>query len=141
MLDRLQEKYSLFWILQIGGWGAFAVAMALSRMGVYPLWYMVINKTILTILGLLVTLGMRSVYRRLWRQHPSLIRIIVVSVVCSYGVALIWRAKLSMALAAKAQATLGRVPPTRLVKPAVGGAYPLPREEMVWQLQFFGVDA
>ena len=91
MLDRLQEKYSLFWILQIGGWGAFAVAMALSRMGVFPLWYMVINKTILATLGIIVTLGMRHVYRRLWRQQPSVLRIILVSVVCSYGVTLIWR--------------------------------------------------
>ena len=92
MLDRLQQKVSLFWLLQIGGWTAFAVAMALSRMGVFPLWYMVVNKTILATLGVVVTLGMRAVYRRLWRQHPSLLPILVYSIVCSYGVSLIWTA-------------------------------------------------
>jgi len=52
MLRRLEQRLSLFWLLQLGGWLAFGGAMALSRIGVFPLWYMVINKTILATLGL-----------------------------------------------------------------------------------------
>jgi signal transduction histidine kinase len=61
-------------------------------MGVFPLWYMVINKTLLATLGLVMTLGMRPLYRRLRRQHPSFLRILLASVVCSYGVSLVWTA-------------------------------------------------
>lgn len=90
MFDRIQHKLSLFWLLQVGGWLAFGAAMALSRMGVFPLWYMVVNKALLATLGFVVTLGLRGVYRRLWRQRPSMVRLIVVSVACSYGASLVW---------------------------------------------------
>ena len=96
MLKRLEQRLSLFWLLQLGGWLAFGGAMMLSRIGVFPLWYMVINKTILATLGLIATLGMRSFYRRIWQQKPSVHRIILFSVICSYGVSLVWTACFSL---------------------------------------------
>jgi len=98
ILARLQHKLSLFWLLQLGGWLAFGVAMALSRIGTYPLWYMAVNKTILATLGVVATLGMRSVYRRVWVRKPTVVQIVLRSVVFSYGVSLLWTAFFNIAI-------------------------------------------
>lgn len=63
------ERRKLFWVLQIGGW--FTVAL----LSVYPLVQLFDPRTIGVILllrmgsGMLITLGMREIYRRLpWRE-------------------------------------------------------------------------
>ncbi len=54
-------------------------------------------------------------------------------------VALCWRAGLSMRLAFAVQQEIGHVQPKDLVYPRDGTDYPLSREEMLWQLEFFGI--
>ena len=51
--------------------------------------------------------------------------------------ALVWRAKLPMRFAVRAQTILARVPPLQVLKPTVAGEYPISEESMVWQIDFF----
>ena len=82
---------SLFWALQVGGWLAFGVAMALS-MPRYPLEVIVATKGVLTAFGFVTTLGLRSLYSRLPDAGTSPRRILVSSVVASYLASAAWTA-------------------------------------------------
>lgn len=53
-------------------------------------------------------------------------------------VALVWKAGYTMRLAMKIQFQLARIPPQSVIKPKQDWSFPMTREEMVWQLQFFG---
>ncbi|MGH7594773.1 MAG: sensor histidine kinase [bacterium] len=98
MLERLQQKISLFWQFQIIGWLAFGVAMTFSRVGVYPFSYMVVDKAVLAGLGILLSMLLRYFYQRLRRRQFSLLSIIVVSAICSYLLALPWTAGHNLAM-------------------------------------------
>lgn len=54
-------------------------------------------------------------------------------------VALTWKAGLSMRAAVAVQAMLGRLPPDQVLRPDEGGGFPLPIEELRWQLSFLGI--
>jgi two-component system LytT family sensor kinase len=80
-----------FWKLQLVGWGAFAVAMAASRVGRFPLEYMIASKGAMAILGLLYTGAIaRPLYRRLLPEDASPLRTIAVTSLVSYAVAALW---------------------------------------------------
>ena len=82
-----------FWLLQTAGWLAFAIAMAGSRVGRFPLGYMVASKFVMAALGFALTaLLLRPFYRRLLRRDPPLTRLIPIVVVASYVVAVLWTA-------------------------------------------------
>ena len=80
-----------FWKLQLVGWGAFAVAMAASRVGRFPLEYMIASKGAMAILGLLYTGAIaRPLYRRLLPEDASPLRTTAVTSLVSYAVAALW---------------------------------------------------
>lgn len=82
-----------FWRLQLLGWAAFWIAMAGSRVGRFPLPYMVASKGAMAAIGLAYSaLLLRPLYRRLLRSDPPLGRTIVVTAVASYVVAVLWTA-------------------------------------------------
>jgi uncharacterized protein (DUF2336 family) len=54
-------------------------------------------------------------------------------------VALAWKAGLSMTAAVVVQAMLGRLSPDLVLRPEDGGGFPLPIEELRWQLSFLGI--
>lgn len=96
--ERLRLGGSVFWLFQGGGWLAFAVAMSLSRLGRFPMDYMVVNKGTLTVLGFLCSLALWRIYRRMWLRSPSLLRIIVMSVLSSYALSLLWTVMFNLAM-------------------------------------------
>ena len=100
----------MYWPLQLGGWLAFGIAMALSRVSSYPLDYMVATKTVLAASGLVVSLGLRAVYRRYLRESSSLVTVTLLTVGASYLAALPWTAFYNVADAWIAGALLGRTP-------------------------------
>ncbi|PJB72491.1 MAG: hypothetical protein CO093_02910 [Alphaproteobacteria bacterium CG_4_9_14_3_um_filter_47_13] len=55
-------------------------------------------------------------------------------------IALTWKAKLSMRFALRLQRELAHVQPKELVYPRDGTDYPLTYDELVWQLEFLGID-
>ena len=80
-----------FWRLQLFGWAAFWVAMAGSRVGRFPLGYMVASKGVMAALGLLITgFLLRPLYRRLLDADAPLARTITVASVASYTAAALW---------------------------------------------------
>nr|WP_294518900.1 DUF2336 domain-containing protein [uncultured Rhodopila sp.] len=54
-------------------------------------------------------------------------------------VALAWKAGLSMTGAVVVQAMLGALSPDLVLRPGDGGGFPLPIEELRWQLSFLGI--
>jgi two-component system, LytTR family, sensor kinase len=90
--ERARHGVPDFWRWQLAGWGAFMVAMTFSRVGRFPLSYMVASKLVLATLGVVVSLGLRALYRRVRRGEPSTARIVVVAVVASYVAATVWTA-------------------------------------------------
>jgi signal transduction histidine kinase len=81
-----------FWLLHAGGWLAYGLAMTVSRVGMFPLRYMVVSKGLLMVLGFVISLGLRYVYRPLIRRGTPLITLLIVSVVASYVASLAWTA-------------------------------------------------
>ena len=105
-----RDSASLFWPLQLGGWLAFGVAMALSRIGRYPLDYMVATKAVLAGLGLLVSLGLRAFYRRALAVDAAPLRTIVVTAGASYAAAMVWTVAYNVLDHQILLAMLGRAP-------------------------------
>lgn len=81
-----------FWMLHAGGWLAYGVAMTVSRIGIFPLRYMVVSKGLLMAIGFLISLGLRYVYRPLLRRGTPLVALLVVSVIASYVASVLWTA-------------------------------------------------
>jgi two-component system LytT family sensor kinase len=110
-----------FWTLQMAGWLAFGIAMGLSRIARYPLGYMLATKTVLMVLGFVLTLGLRGLYRPLLARELSLGRMILVATVVSYAAALVWTALYNVGDAAVYAWYFGR--PLRNVSLTGGALY------------------
>jgi LytS/YehU family sensor histidine kinase len=85
-----RARLSTFWTLQLIGWSGFYVAMAFSRMGRFPLSYMLTAKVALTVLGIGASLALRAVLRPMLVRQVALPKIVAVSVVASYLLAAVW---------------------------------------------------
>jgi LytS/YehU family sensor histidine kinase len=81
-----------FWTLHIVGWFAFAVAMVLSRIGVFPIAYMVVAKGAYALIGAIVALGLRVIYQRVLARERPITSLLMIGVVASYCAAIIWTA-------------------------------------------------
>ena len=90
--DSAPRQLPSFWLLHIGGWLAYGLAMTLSRIGMLPLRYMIVAKGTLMVTGLVLSLGLRYVYRPLIRRGTPLLALLVVSVIASYVMSLAWTA-------------------------------------------------
>jgi len=81
-----------FWLLHAGGWLAYGLAMTVSRVGMFPLRYMVVSKGMLMAIGFVISLGLRYVYRPLIRRGTPLLVLLVAAVVASYVASVLWTA-------------------------------------------------
>jgi signal transduction histidine kinase len=89
----MTSRDRLFWRLQLAGWLAYAATMAISRVGRFPLPYMIASKTLLALIGLAFTSWiMRPLYRKLLPANAPMVRAIAVSAVVSYAAAVLWTA-------------------------------------------------
>jgi hypothetical protein len=105
-LDTSERR--LFWTLHLSGWAAFGLGMALSRLGRYPIDYMVATKVVLAVSGAVFSLALRALYRRALAEDASLTRTILTSAVASFALSLVWTAFYNLADARIATAMLGR---------------------------------
>ena len=92
MTDRVVRPLPSFCTLHIGGWLAYAVAMTFSRVGIFPLDFMLVAKGQLALSGLLISLGLRYFYRPLLRRGTPLVTLVIVAVVASYIASMVWSA-------------------------------------------------
>ena len=81
-----------FWLLHAAGWLAYGIAMAVSRIGVFPLSFMIVAKGILMVSGFVLSLGLRYAYRPLIRRGTPLVALVATAVVASYVVSTAWTA-------------------------------------------------
>jgi len=81
-----------FWLLQTAGWLAYGLAMTFSRIGMFPLPFMIVAKGILMVSGFLLSLALRQAYRPLIRRGTPLLTLVAIAVVASYVVSMAWTA-------------------------------------------------
>ncbi|MEO5816206.1 MAG: histidine kinase [Gemmatimonadaceae bacterium] len=81
-----------FWTLQLLGWTGYFVAMAFSRIGRFPLSFMLAEKLLLTLLGVAISLILHIILRRMLAGQRSMTSLVVASVVASYLLAAVWTA-------------------------------------------------
>jgi len=85
------SKASLFKVLQAGGWtGAYAVCALAGEQAAGGLWPTLLNTLIWAIVGFLITLGVRRIYRRYRRLHQSYVVLAAVALTSSMVLALLW---------------------------------------------------
>src|SRR3712207_5004835 len=128
-----------FWPLQIGGWLAFGVAMALSRVGRYPIDYMIASKLALTALGFVLSLGLRQLYRRLLRRDPPVTRIVITTVLASYLVSLLWTAAYNVADVQIVTTLIGRTNPIDSVGELFAGSVHHAFALLAWSVFYFAI--
>jgi LytS/YehU family sensor histidine kinase len=128
-----------FWLLHAGGWLAYGVAMTLSRIGMYPLSFMVVAKGSLMITGFLLSLGLRYFYRPLIRRGTPLITLLVVAVVASYSVSMLWTATDNL-LAMQIYPGFGlRAPVYRTTLQVFNGAVYNAFTMLAWSVLYIGI--
>ncbi|MEO0393778.1 MAG: DUF2336 domain-containing protein, partial [Pseudomonadota bacterium] len=74
------------------------------------------------------------------RAHPLIVKRIIESDSAKAIVAITWRASFDMRLAEAIMATMDQVPTDRRLKARAHGAFPMTPPEMVWYLEFFGLE-
>ncbi len=79
------KNLSLFWILQIIGWLGYMIDRYLSAEGrFYPVYF------IYLVIACALTFALRPIYRRVWRDKSSVLKIGLTIMVCSIIAAYLW---------------------------------------------------
>jgi two-component system, LytTR family, sensor kinase len=130
---------SRFWAFQLAGWATYAVAMALSRVGRFPLEYMVVSKFVLAAAGLLCSLALRRVYRMVLRRESRVVALVAVAVAASYLGSLVWTAADNLADQPIAAALLDRPVRIRDLAQLFNGSVYNAFTLLSWSVLYFAV--
>jgi two-component system, LytTR family, sensor kinase len=131
---------SLFWPLQLGGWAAFGTAMALSRVGIHPLDYMVVTKGMLAGLGFVTTLGLRSLYRWMLHRHqPGPVALLALCVLASWAASLLMTGLHNVAAAEYASSYFGRPVEIHTLGQLFSGSVYHVFALLAWSVLYFGI--
>ena len=134
-----QRALPSFWLLHAGGWFAYGVAMTLSRLGIFPLPFMVVAKGLLMASGFGLSLALRQAYRPLIRRGTPLLTLIVVAVVASYVVSMAWTA-IDNLLAGPVYSAFGLRPPVyRSVLQLFNGTVYNAFTMLAWSVLYIGI--
>lgn len=98
---------SRFWTLQLLGWSGFYIAYAFSRLGRYPLSYMLASKVVLVALGVLASLGLRAMVRPLLARQARMSTVVMACVAGSYLLGILWTAAFNTLVVPLDRALLG----------------------------------
>ena len=91
-LERRDTSGSIFWPLQVAGWGLFGAGMFVAGITHWPLAYAAVAKTSLTVFGFAASLLLRAAYRGLSRRGVPLPALVASAIPLSYGAAALWMA-------------------------------------------------
>jgi two-component sensor histidine kinase len=94
------DRKSLFWILQLGGWGLFGAGMFVAGVSHWPVAYTAIAKSSLTLFGFAMSLVLRALYLALARRRAPLLAQAAAAIPLSFGAAGVWMAAHNLVLAA-----------------------------------------
>jgi two-component system LytT family sensor kinase len=139
MLQRIEQRLTLFWRLQLCGWGAFGFSMFLATAAWLPLGAAASEKAIFTLLGLLFTLPLRAIYRPLYRRQPSFPVIIMVSAACAYLAALLWTGAFHLTLELIAAWRNGRAFQLESWSSLINGGLYHSFVLLAWSVLYFGI--
>ena len=84
------SKASLFNVLQTGGWVATYVVCSFAATQAFGLWPALLDTLIWVIVGFVITLGIRHVYRRSRRLHHSYVVFAAIALTASVLLAPLW---------------------------------------------------
>jgi len=128
-----------FWLLHAGGWLAYGVAMAFSRIGIFSLSFMIVAKGILMVSGFVLSLALRYAYRPLIRRGTPLLTLVVIAVVASYLVSMAWTAFDNL-VAVPVYTAFGVRPPVfRNVLQIFGGTVYNAFTMLAWSVLYIGI--
>jgi signal transduction histidine kinase len=128
-----------FWLLHAGGWLAYGVAMAFSRVGIFSLSFMIVAKGILMVSGFVLSLALRHAYRPLIRRGTPLLTLVAIAVVASYLVSMVWTA-LDNLVAVPVYTAFGVRPPVfRNVMQIFGGTVYNAFTMLAWSVLYIGI--
>jgi two-component system, LytTR family, sensor kinase len=133
------RRTPLFWLLQIGGWLAVGVLLVIVRAGVVPLEFMAGVKLVFSMLGFLLTLGLRAVYRRLLRRGAGLPTVIAASVAGAGIAAVLWTVPYNLFLAVAVRWYLGVPYPMGAARQVLDGAVQHTFMMLAWSVLYFGI--
>jgi two-component sensor histidine kinase len=86
----LRRRSTLFWLLQTVGWIAFGVVMYIWGLAYWSAFDAFVNKALLVVLGVALTLVLRRIYRRAAARRPSAAATGALLVACSFAAAAAW---------------------------------------------------
>lgn len=129
----------LFWLLHLGGWVAAGALLIVVRAGLVPLEFMLGIKAVFVALGILVTWGLRYVYRRLFRAGLELPTLVAASVVGSGLAAVLWTILYNLFLAAVVPRFLKMTYPVATVRDLLDGAVQHTFMILAWSILYFGI--
>jgi signal transduction histidine kinase len=139
LTTRQRQTLPSFWALHSAGWLAYGLAMTLSRIGVFPLDFMVVAKGTLMATGFLLSLVLRAVYRPLIRRGMPLVRVLVIAVIASYLVSMVWTA-IDNLLASPIYTDFGLRPPVyRNLVQMFGGTVYNAFAMLAWSMLYIGI--
>ena len=128
-----------FWLLHTAGWLAYGIAMAFSRIGMFPLSFMIVVKGILMVSGFVLSLGLRYAYRPLIRRGTPLVALVAIAVVASYIVSMAWTAFDNL-MAVPVYTALGIKPPViRNLLQVFSGTVYNAFTMLAWSVLYIGV--
>jgi LytS/YehU family sensor histidine kinase len=134
-----RPRLSTFWALQLVGWSGFYVAMAFSRLGRFPLSYMLTAKVALTLLGVMASLALRAVLRPMLVRQIALPKIVAVSVAASYLLAAVWTATFNLIDMPLARAMIGGDWQIRSISGLLGGTVYHAFSLVAWGFLYLGI--
>ncbi len=132
-------RLSPFWRLQLAGWAAFYVAMSFSRVGRFPLAYMLAEKGALTLLGIGASLVLRAVLRPMLARQAPLATVIAVCAAAGYAIAAVWTAAFNLAARPIAATMLDRTYEITLVGALLSGTVYHAFALVAWGFLYVGI--
>ena len=139
MPDATLRPLPSFWRLQLLGWSAFLVAMTFSRVGRFPLSYMLVEKLLLTALGVVASLALRAALRpRVDAGRPMAV-LIALCVVASYAIAAVWTAAFNVLAIPITNAMLGREYAIRSIGDLMSGSVYHSFSLVAWGFLYIGI--
>jgi hypothetical protein len=141
-LESDSQPRSLFWPLQLGGWGLFGAGMFAAGVSHWPLDYAAAVKASLTLLGFSASLLLRATYRGLSRRGVPLPAILAAAIPLSYGAAGLWMAPHNFLVASYLASRKAGVPVAALAgAPDFANTIYFFFVLLCWSALYFGVPA
>jgi len=132
-------KSRAFWLMQVGGWLAFVVALVVPWLGAFPLPRMLWNKLPLIATGFAVTLALRFAYRRFLQRGAPIWLLAAAGVAGSWLGSLLWSAATSLIVR---QTGVGAIERGTLIRAAIDRTDDTLYFTLVlltWSLLYFGI--